>query len=153
MSMSSSGERTDLHPIFRGMPPLPLFVHTYPRCGFSGWLADHREPKEIPDELKRKILGELGPLVRNAAPDGGRHYEFAAFIAEWQGKSANEIVWIYLQATWCCVDEGDSTRQRDRERVTDSRHVRGLIDHFCAVDSSNATVFPFVGLLRSRCLC
>jgi uncharacterized protein (DUF2225 family) len=107
------GQHTDFHSVAVGFPPLPIMMNTCPNCGFSGYERAFLEPVPLSAELRAHIERELTPQVRLAPPNGGKRYEFAARISQWQGAPALQTADLYLRAAWCCVDEGTPAEEID----------------------------------------
>ncbi|MBU1879491.1 MAG: DUF2225 domain-containing protein, partial [Chloroflexi bacterium] len=68
-SCGYAGKDTDLRPQYWGLDPLPLFVHTCPRCLFSGYGAHFEAP--VSDELRQWLVEERG-LGRLQSDAGSR---------------------------------------------------------------------------------
>ncbi|MBM3239855.1 DUF2225 domain-containing protein [Candidatus Poribacteria bacterium] len=150
MSTTVGFKETDFHPISLGFQALPLYIHTCTHCGFTGLLGDFEKPKKISNQLAKRISNEIGPLVRDGLPDGGTRYEFAARIAEWQGKDPETIANLYLHAAWCCVDERDMENESIYRLSAIEYFKRALDEEGCLSDDSRTTVTYLIGELYRR---
>jgi len=117
---SSFGSTTDLHRIPGGTDPITMVIHTCPPCGYSGY-DDAFKRKSLDPALKERVYKEITPLIKEFSVDpewpyefapAERRYEFAAWIAEWQGESAQSIGDLYLRAAWCGHDSNDTEKER-----------------------------------------
>jgi uncharacterized protein (DUF2225 family) len=106
------GQRTDFHERATGAQPLPYFVHTCWRCGFTSLEHDFTGAADVTPTLRAHVWKELAPLVDNSLGTGSEKYEAAAKVATWQGRDAEDIGDILLRAAWCCVDEADIEAER-----------------------------------------
>jgi uncharacterized protein (DUF2225 family) len=109
---SLGGKRTDFHERATGAQPLPYFVHTCCRCGFTSLERDFGGDAEVTPTLRAHVWNELAPLVDNSLVTGSEKYEAAAKVAMWQGREAEDIADMLLRAAWCCVDEDDVEAER-----------------------------------------
>jgi uncharacterized protein (DUF2225 family) len=106
------GKRTDFHERATGAQPLPYFVHTCWRCGFTSLERDFAGEVEVTATLRAHVWKELAPLADNALVSGSEKYEAAAKVATWRERDAEDIGDLLLRAAWCCVDEDDIEAER-----------------------------------------
>jgi len=109
------GKRTDFHEHAAGTQPLPYFVHTCSRCGYTGADRDFTGEIEVTPLLREHVWSELAPVVCGpamASMSGSEKYEAAAKVAEWQGFEPRYVADLLLRAAWCCVDEDDVEAER-----------------------------------------
>ena len=118
-SCGYAGQDTDFRPHYWGLDPLPLFVHTCPRCLFSGY--EEHFATSVSKELRRWLVEERG-LGRLQADVGSRRYTLAARCREQAGDNHVVIAELYLRASWCARVEGD----RPMERLSQRRAVERL---------------------------
>ena len=109
---SFGGKRTDFHERAAGAQPLPFFIHTCSRCGYSGSERDFTEETDVSPILKEHVWDELAPKLSSGPVGGSDKYEFAAKVALWQGSEPRRVADLLLRAAWCCVDEGDIEAER-----------------------------------------
>jgi uncharacterized protein (DUF2225 family) len=67
---SFGGKRTDFHERAAGAQPLPFFIHTCSRCGYSGSERDFTEETDVSPILKEHVWDELAPKL-SSGPVGG----------------------------------------------------------------------------------
>jgi uncharacterized protein (DUF2225 family) len=115
-------ETTDLYQYARGYQPLPLYIHTCDRCGYTGYRDDFQET-EISEKVKELIKEKLTPLAMDEEAFPGQRYECAAWIAEWREIPSLAIGNLYLRAAYCCC-------VYDENREDESRYRRQAIKHF-----------------------
>ncbi len=115
-SCGYAGKDTDFRPHYWGLDPLPLFVHTCPRCLFSGYEAHFAAP--VSEELRKWLVEERG-LGRLQSDTGSRRYTLAARCREQAGDNDIAIADMYLRASWCARVEED----RPMERLSQRRAV------------------------------
>jgi len=102
---------TDLYQRARGTQPLHTVMHTCPSCGYTGH-CDEFNGISLDEELKKRIRDRITPLLKGTPPSPAHQYEFAAWIAEWQGESFGYVGDLYLRAAWCCSDLGKVSEER-----------------------------------------
>ena len=105
-STNTYGKKTDFHPLTSGTSPLPLYIHTCPTCGYSGFPNDFDDTVNLSATTKELIEQRLKPLVRDEQAFPGRRYEYAGWIREWRGEPPQDVAQMYLMAAWCCDDDG-----------------------------------------------
>jgi uncharacterized protein (DUF2225 family) len=101
-STSTGGLTSEFRPIALGMQPEPYYVHTCTSCGLSGW--DTVFEGDISPEVSALVAQRVTPLIGDGPPAAWRRYEFAAWVARWQGTGDDEIGYMYLCAAWCADD-------------------------------------------------
>jgi len=122
MISSTYGSSTDLHPIPGGADPLYMVIHTCLSCGYTGYDGAFKR-KPLNTALKARIKEQITPLMKEFIltpkqqllyefPAPERQYEFAAWIAQWEGDSLQSIGDLYLRAAWCCKDSKNPRRER-----------------------------------------
>ena len=122
MISSTYGSWTDLRPIPSGADPMYMVIHTCPSCGYTGYDGAFKR-KPLNTALKARIKEQITPLVKEFIltpkqqllyefPAPERQYEFAAWIAQWEGDSLQSIGDLYLRAAWCCKDSKNPRRER-----------------------------------------
>ena len=112
VSTSLLGKRTDFHERFAEPQPLPYYVHTCGRCGYSGDRQDFGDEAAVNLALMEHVWDELAPNLSRQPFTGSDKYEFAAKVAMWQGAPPRRVAELFLRAAWCCVDEGDIEAER-----------------------------------------
>jgi uncharacterized protein (DUF2225 family) len=112
LSTNLLGKRTDFHETTVGPQPLPYFVHTCSRCGYSGGQQDFDDDAAVNPVVKEHVWDELAPKLPSHPLTGSDKYEFAAKVAIWQGAPPRRVADLFLRAAWCCVDEGDVEAER-----------------------------------------
>jgi hypothetical protein len=94
-STTTGGLTSEFRRIAMGMQPEPYHVHT---C------------------IAALITERVTPLVADGPPAAWRRYEFAAWIAQWEGHPDDEVGYLYLCAAWCaddrCLPEDDASTYR-----------------------------------------
>src|ERR687896_2274429 len=75
---SFGGKRTDFHERAAGAQPLPFFIHTCSRCGYSGSERDFSEEADVSPMLKEHVWNELAPTIATSTLTGSEKYEAAA---------------------------------------------------------------------------
>jgi uncharacterized protein (DUF2225 family) len=123
---SLGGKRTDFHERANGAQPLPYFVHTCCRCGFTSLERDFAGDVEVTPTLRSHVWNELAPRVDKSLLTGSEKYEAAAKVAMWQGRDAEDVGDMLLRAAWCCVDEDDIEAERYFRREAVSAFERAL---------------------------
>jgi uncharacterized protein (DUF2225 family) len=147
---SFGGKRTDFHERAAGTQPLPYFIHTCARCGYSGSEKDFGDEAEVSPMLKEHVWDELAPKISAGAVSGSDKYEFAAKVAAWQGAEPRRIADLLLRAAWCCVDEGDVEAERYFRRQAAWMFERAL-SSYDGVDREERAVLTYlVGELWRR---
>jgi uncharacterized protein len=116
-STSTGGLTSEFRRIALGMQPEPYFVHTCPSCGLSGW--DTVFESEVSPEVSALVAQRVTPLIGDGRPATWRRYEFAAWIALWQGRPDDEVGYLYLSAAWCA----DDLELPDEEPAAYRRHA------------------------------
>ena len=122
MISSTYGSWTDLRPIPSGADPMYMVIHTCPSCGYTGYDGAFKR-KHLDAALKARIKEQITPLMKEFIltpkqqllyefPAPERQYEFAAWIAQWEGDSLQSIGDLYLRAAWCCKDSKNPRRER-----------------------------------------
>jgi uncharacterized protein (DUF2225 family) len=123
---SLGGKRTDFHERATGAQPLPHFVHSCCRCGFTSLERDFAGDAEVTPTLRAHVWNELAPLVDKSLVTGSEKYEAAAKFAMWQGRDAEDSGDMLLRAAWCYVDEDDIEAERYFRRKAASAFERAL---------------------------
>src|SRR5688500_20236308 len=67
---SFGGKRTDFHERAAGAQPLPFFIHTCSRCGYSGSERDFTEETDVSPILKENVWDELAPKLASGTVVG-----------------------------------------------------------------------------------
>lgn len=138
------GQTTDFRSLASGMQFLALEIHTCQVCGYTA-RAQQFEGEPPSKEVSTLIKERLTPLVRDERAMPWRRYEYAAWIAEWEGRTALDVGDFYLRAAWCCAD--DSV---EGEGDSESYYRRMAIDYFeraiesGGVDPSNVPVVTYL---------
>jgi uncharacterized protein len=144
------GKRTDFHERAAGMQPLPYFVHLCTNCGYAGVTRDFGDDVDPSDWLKEQVWCELAPSMREAMPSGSLKYEHAAKVAEWQGTDPRYLADLFLRASWCCVDEGDTEAERFFRRKA-AWHFEAALESYDGVPQDERAVITYlVGELWRR---
>jgi uncharacterized protein (DUF2225 family) len=143
-------KRTDFQVRIAGEQPTQYLVHVCPRCGYAGrseLFADDAAPAA---KVVERVWAELTPLVTAEALTGSEKFELAAKVAVWAGASASELGDLYLRASWCCVDEGDTEGERYFRRHAAWSFERAL-GEWDGVDRTERAVLTYlVGELWRR---
>jgi uncharacterized protein (DUF2225 family) len=87
-------------------------VHLCPRCGFAGREDSFSGTRALGYEVQQRVWDELAPRLSNRPTAPSEKYEFAAKVAGWDCADALNVADLWLQAAWCCVDEGDVEAER-----------------------------------------
>jgi uncharacterized protein (DUF2225 family) len=150
MSHTTSGRDTDFRPISAGSPIIDLVIHTCPRCGLTGY--EDRFETKVPREVSQLIEQRITPLVRDERSQPWRRYEYAAWIAGWQGEGDAAVADLYLRAAWCCREKID-----DETQQVESYYRAKAAEHFeraLAADRVQAdeidVITYLIGELRRR---
>jgi len=146
------GKATDFHERASGTQPLPYLIHTCPSCGYTGNEHEFGDGADPSPTIKDHILvfGELAPKLPAGPLAGSDKYEFAATIADWQGREPRRIAELLLRAAWCCVDEDDVEAERYFRRKAAWAFEEGLAS-YDGVDSGERAVLTYlVGELWRR---
>jgi uncharacterized protein len=101
-STTTAGLTSEFRRIALGMQPEPYDVHTCTTCGLSGW--DIVFETGVSPATAALIAQRITPLIADGAPAAWRRYEYAAWIAHWQGQPDDEVAYLYLCAAWCADD-------------------------------------------------
>ncbi len=109
---SFGGKRTDFHERAAGMQPLPYFVHLCTQRGYAGVERDFGDDIDPSDRLRDNVWCELAPALTSELSSGSLKYDHAAQVAEWQSADPRYLADLYLRASWCSVDEGDTEAER-----------------------------------------
>ncbi len=120
LSFSTGGATTEFEPISIGAPALDFQIHSCPHCAFSGEAADFEESRVVSPTVAERIRAELAPLARGAAHDVAKKYEYAARIAEWEGREPQTVAGFFLAAAWRS-NERESARDRRRAALESFR--------------------------------
>ena len=75
---SFGGKRTDFHERAVGAQPLPYFIHTCSKCGYTGSERDFGDEADVSPLIKEHVWDELAPKLPPGAMSGSDKYEFAA---------------------------------------------------------------------------
>jgi uncharacterized protein (DUF2225 family) len=105
-------KRTDFQAETPGFQPLPYFVHSCSRCGYTGCDVDFSSEAEVGPTIAAHVWDELAPKLPTSPLSGSEKYEFAAKVAAWRGAEVERIGQLLLCAAWCCVNEGDVEAER-----------------------------------------
>ena len=147
---SFGGKRTDFHERAAGTQPLPYYVHTCTRCGYTGSERAFGEAADVSPLLKDHIWDELAPRLTGEAMPGSEKYEFAGKVAIWQGAEPRRVADLLLRAAWCCVDEGDIEAER-YFRVGAARQFEAALASYDGVNPEERAVLTYlVGELWRR---
>jgi uncharacterized protein (DUF2225 family) len=147
---SFGGKRTDFHERAAGAQPLPYFIHTCSRCGYSGSERDFTDEADVSPMLKEHVWDELAPKLCSGAVTGSEKYEFAAKVAIWQGCEPRRVADLLLRAAWCCVDEGDIEAERYFRRQAAWMFERALGSYDGVEQDERAVLTYLVGELWRR---
>jgi uncharacterized protein (DUF2225 family) len=147
---SFGGTRTDFHERAAGAQPLPYFIHTCSRCGFSGSEKDFTEEADVSPMLKEHVWDELAPKLSTGAVNGSDKYEFAAKVAIWQGCEPRRVADLLLRAAWCCVDEADTEAERYFRRQAAWMFEKALASYDGVEQDERAVLTYLVGELWRR---
>ena len=112
VATSLLGKRTDFHERSVEPQPLPYYVHTCSRCGYSGARQDFGDEAAVNLAVTEHVWNELAPTLSSRPLTCSDRYEFAAKVAMWQGAQPRRVAELFLRAAWCCVDEGDVEAER-----------------------------------------
>jgi len=145
-SCGYAGQDTDFRPRYWGLDPQPLFVHTCPRCLFSGYEAHFAAP--VSEELREWLVEERG-LGRLQSSAGSRRYTLAARCRERAGDNDVAIADMYLRASWCARVEEDRAMERLSQRRAVERFQRALETDLVLLDQQTAITY-LVGELYRR---
>ena len=144
------GKRTDFHLRAAGEQPTQYLVHVCPNCGYAGrseLFADDAAPAP---EVVERIWAELAPRLTGETLAGSEKFELAAKVATWAGAGDTELGDLFLRASWCCVEEGDSEAERFFRRHAAWSFERAL-GEWDAVDSVDRALLTYlVGELWRR---
>ena len=144
------GKRTDFHTRATGTQPLPYFVHTCVRCGYSGTESDFGEEADVSPMLRERVWSELAPQLSGRVMTGSEKYEAAAKVAEWQGAEPRQIGELFLRAAWCCVEENDVEAERFFRRKAAWMFERSLSSFDGVTREERAVLTYLVGELWRR---
>ncbi len=125
LSFSTGGVTTEFEPISLGESILDYQVHSCPQCAFSGETGDFESPRVVAPDVAERIRAELAPLTHGSGLDAAKaakKYEYAARIAEWEGKPPDAIAALYLRAAWCSR-EGEHGRNYRRAALENFRRA------------------------------
>ncbi len=147
---SFGGKRTDFHERAVGAQPLPYFIHTCSKCGYTGSERDFGDDADISPMIKEHVWDELAPKVPTGPMTGSDKYEFAAKVAIWQGVEPRRIADLLLRAAWCCVDEGDTEAERFFRRQAAWMFERALASYDGVERDERAVLTYLVGELWRR---
>jgi len=147
---SFGGKRTDFHTRAAGTQPLPYFVHTCSRCGYSGTESDFGEEADVSPMLRERVWSELAPQIGGRPMTGSEKYEAASKVAEWQGAEPRQLGEIFLRAAWCCVEEDDVEAERFFRRKA-AWAIEEALDEYDSVPREERAVLTYlVGELWRR---
>ena len=144
------GRRTDFHECAVGAQPLPYLIHTCWTCGYTGDERDFGEEAEVTPTIKEHVWDELAPKVPDGPMTGSDKYEFAAWVAVWQGAEPRVIADLLLRAAWCCVDEDDTEAERYFRREALWMFERALATYQGVAPEERSVVTYLVGELWRR---
>ena len=148
---SFGGKRTDFHERAAGKQPLPYYVHTCPRCGYSGGEHGFSDDVEVASSVAEHIQYELMPRVEQEMPlSGSEKYEMASKVASWRGADSREVADLLLRAAWCCVDEGDIEAERYFRRRAALAFADALAEYDVVAKDERAVLTYLVGELWRR---
>jgi uncharacterized protein (DUF2225 family) len=132
------GQDTDFRPHYWGLDPLPLFVHTCPKCLFSGYEAHFGAA--VSEELRRWLVEEHG-LGRLQSDASSRRYTLAARCREQAGDGPVAVADLYLRASWCARSEEDRAMERLSQRRAVERFERALEAGAVPADQTDAITY------------
>jgi uncharacterized protein len=118
------GKTTDFRSLASGMQTLALEIHTCEVCGYTGGGSQFEESK-VTKKVSELINERLTPLVQDERNLPWRRYEYAAWIADWEGRPPDVIAWYYLKGAWCCADD-----RVEGEGDSETYYRRMAIDYF-----------------------
>jgi uncharacterized protein (DUF2225 family) len=147
---SFGGKRTDFHECAVGAQPLPYFIHTCSKCGYTGREGDFGEEVELSPAIKEHVWDELAPKVPDGPMTGSDKYEFAAKVAMWQGAGPRPVAELLLRAAWCCVDENDVEAERYFRRQASRMFEAALANRDGVEPDERAGLTYLVGELWRR---
>ncbi len=84
-----------------------------PSCHFAGYQEDFK--KDVPPEIKEKVLKELKPVNPGKPLDNATECEFAAKIYEWKKAESSGIANIYLLGSYFLRKAGGEEKKRRME--------------------------------------
>ena len=147
---SFGGKRTDFHERAAGSQPLPYFVHTCTRCGYTANERDFGEKADMSLLVKANVWSEMAPRLGSGPLTGSEKYEFAAKVAIWQGAESRRVADLLLRAAWCCVDEKDTEAERYFRIWSASQFEQALASYDGVPGDETAIITYLVGELYRR---
>lgn len=144
------GRTTDFRPIAAGSQPITAYLHTCPRCGFTGGRRRYGEP--VGPRLAAFIAERITPLVRDEQPVAWRRFEFAAWIEREQDGDPEQIADYYLHAAWCCEDDGVAEVEENNQyyRRQAIEYFERALEHGKVAAENTGVVTYLIGELYRR---
>jgi hypothetical protein len=102
---------SDLYKEAEGMQPVCFFVHTCPRCGFTGYEGDF-QPQEFSNVFRDLVAETITPEVKDRKIDVNGNFFLAALCAEWRGAPLQTLARIYHMGAWCCRIRGEKDKEK-----------------------------------------
>lgn len=142
------GHDTDFRSHAIGADPLYIVISTCKACGYSDYGHYFSNPRQMSDELKRRIRETLTPLAEDE-PEMSAVYANAALIATWRKAPPSEIADLYLRAAWCCADRNDSEGEMAHRKAAIKQFEQALETNEIEV-SQRPVIMYLVGELYRR---
>ncbi len=112
MSTNSFGRlHSDLYKEASGEQPVCYFVHTCPKCGYSGFEGDF-ERQDFNFVFKSMVEQNITPGIKDKKINAYDNYYLAALCAGWRGAPFYVLARIYHMGAWCCRVKGDKEKER-----------------------------------------
>ena len=112
MSTNSFGKlHSDLYKEASGEQPVCHFVHTCPKCGYTGFEGDF-ERQDFSFVFKDLLEQNITPEIKDRKVGAHGNFYLAALCAEWRGAPFYVIARIYHMGAWCCRMKGEKEKER-----------------------------------------
>ena len=144
------GKRTDFQPRAAGTQPTPYFIHVCPKCGYAGTMDAFSTETAPAASVVEHVWNDIAPRMTGSCLAGSDKFDLAARVAIWSDSSLLIVADLYLQAAWCCVDEGDVEAERYYRRLAAWSFERALTEYDLVEPSDRAVLTYLVGELWRR---
>ena len=144
------GRGSDLCPRPAGPSPLPLLLHTCPRCGFIGDEAAF-DPEQADEQVREWVLaGGLATSAREVPDSGHGQYVLAAMCHERRRRpSPFQLAELYLAASWSAQLE-EAVEEVPRLQAEAARYLESALLLGEIAEEERAVMTYLAGELRRR---
>ncbi len=101
---------SDLYKEAEGEQPVCYFVHTCPKCGYTGYEGDFG-PQRFDQDFRGQVEKLIAPEVKDRQIDTNGNFYLAALCAGWRGAPPYVVGRIFHTGAWCYRIKGDKDKE------------------------------------------